>query len=275
MLVGKAALMAHSNAAYGRTAAGVPQLALSFVAFVDVLGVKEHATGADAGTTLATLDAGLRTARKKSEFDLQFPEHHASWFSDNLAICCPLQQVHHAETLLGTMLRGISWLELSLAVKGFFLRGGLAAGEHFADDLVSFGPALVDAVELERLACRPRVILGESMLPFVQEFVSYYSSHTDAPLNVLPARDAGDEVTFANYLAVALHLGDEARRQLLEQHRDSVRGQLHVHNGGDDVSAKYAWVAAYHDWFIAEFAASDGDLALGSASSAQLERLAD
>jgi hypothetical protein len=219
------------------------------------------------------LDAALRTARKKSEFDLQFPEHHASWFSDNLAICCPLQQAHHPETLLGTMLRGISWLELSLAVEGFFLRGGLAAGDHFADDSVSFGPALVEAVELERLASQPRVILGGSMLPFVEEFVRYYSSQMDAPLNRLLARDAGEEVTFVNYLAEALHLGDEERRQLLGQHRDSVREQLSVHSGGDDVAAKYAWVASYHDWFIAEFAAADADLAVGSERRAQFERL--
>ena len=52
-------------------------------------------------------------------------------------------------------------LQLTLLRKGFLIRGAITVGDMYHDEHYCFGPALIEAVELEKLAMYPRVILIE------------------------------------------------------------------------------------------------------------------
>ena len=62
------------------------------------------------------------------------------------------------------MLYDIYLLQISLIQQGISVRGAISMGKLFHDEHVVFGPALVEAAELEKLAMYPRVILSKETL---------------------------------------------------------------------------------------------------------------
>lgn len=138
---------------------GVPQLRASMVTFADLLGTSEHAAADTAQITLAALDAALANARSESDVDNRMDYFVTSWFSDNVAMAAPIG-AEEIEMQIGLMLLSTSWLQLLLAQDGFFLRGGMQFGLQFADPAITFGPALVDAVRIEKETGFPRVALS-------------------------------------------------------------------------------------------------------------------
>ena len=65
---------------------------------------------------------------------------------------------------VSSILMDVHNLQLKLVTKGILLRGAVTSGLLYHDEDFVFGPALNDAVELERLANYPRVILDGEIL---------------------------------------------------------------------------------------------------------------
>jgi hypothetical protein len=58
----------------------------------------------------------------------------------------------------------LSILQVWAAARGFFLRGGIAHGDHYEKGRVMFGPAYLNAYGLEKSALWPRVLVHPSVL---------------------------------------------------------------------------------------------------------------
>ncbi len=211
--------------AYPRNA-GVPELLRSVVAFVDLLGTSEHASEESAQETLEKLDASLRRARDQSGIDEALSWFHASWFSDNLSICAPLPQPRRQgdrsfeESSLGFVT--VMWLQFRLAIDGFVLRGGITVGPQFADRDVNFGPALVEAVALEKGAKYPRVVVDDLTLEVVDDHFGDYFTLSENPFHLELMR-APDGRVFVSYLAAVFEADDpEEAHEMLNRHRAAV-----------------------------------------------------
>lgn len=98
-------------------------------------------------------------------------------------------------------------------------------------DKFLFGPALVDAVQLEKEAVFPRVLLSESVLKYVSP---------ESPCAHLVLRDS-DGKAFVHYLS--------GRAHVLERHRDYVQKGLLENASRVHERQKYEWLAQYHDFF--------------------------
>lgn len=73
----------------------------------------------------------------------------AALFSDTLVLAAPVLRKDDEEAAIGGLVVQAAWLQLNLIAEGFFARGGLSFGRfHIRDGLV-FGPALVEAYDLE------------------------------------------------------------------------------------------------------------------------------
>ena len=83
-----------------------------------------------------------------------------SQFSDSIVVSYSLAE---RGAVFG-MLYDIYLLQIQLVQRGFLVRGAITVGKLFHDEHIVFGPALVEAAELERLAMYPRVILGQEIL---------------------------------------------------------------------------------------------------------------
>lgn len=85
-----------------------------------------------------------------------------SFFSDNFAISVPPGQAELLFTIL-------AWVSRRLLHAGFLVRGGIALGYLHHDPNVIFGPALIEAVELEREAIYPRLLCSARLREFLAD----------------------------------------------------------------------------------------------------------
>jgi hypothetical protein len=209
-------------------AAGKPRLIDCGVLYVDLLGVSAMTEAGDPQQELADLDAVLRGS---------FRDYHrsnewiATMFSDLLVIATPADG---PEVLAGLIEQG-ALLQLDLALKGFFLRGGFAVGLfHDMEDIV-FGPALVEAHELEQNeAVHPRVVLSSHASECVK-------GH-DVPLML-----DQDGRPFVNYLAPAFDDMTVDVDRVLDAHRLVVSRKLRRFRDDSRRWDKYRWVAEFHN----------------------------
>ncbi len=217
-----------------------PRLVRCAVLFMDLLGVGAMNRSRSAARHLVELERAVTVNYR--DYLSPFSPWPSAFFSDTLVLAAPLvdDRDEAAEvTLLATQ---AAWLQMSLARAGFFARGGLSIGRfHIREGLV-FGPALVDAYELEsQVATHPRIVLSQAAQACQRTVLG-----TSPDGNPLLIRD-GDGWTFINYLAIQIDIDTEDPRQPVLAHRDQIVANLQAHRGSRRVWEKYRWVAEYHN----------------------------
>lgn len=212
-----------------------PRLVRCAVLFLDLLGVRAMTQGSeeDVQRRLVALDAVVgETVRQYVGPDVRFP---AVFFSDTLVVATPAEDPARAVDLL---IGDAAQLQQALTARGFFVRGGLSLGLFSVGDGLIFGPALVEAYELDsRHALHPRIVLSKE-------------AEAVAPRNTGLMRD-GDGHVFVNYLDRLLELVDGPDADL-EAHAEQVTRRLLDHRGNRRIWEKYRWAAEYHNAFLAE-----------------------
>lgn len=129
------------------------------VAYLDILGftskvkdVREDAARlqkvAEDLESLETILSGPSTSKL-----------HTHMFSDTIVLTFP-----KPSRVPGYGMSYLSLFQVYSAVRGFFVRGGISHGDHYEKGRVMFGPAYLEAFELEGLAVWPRVLIHPSVL---------------------------------------------------------------------------------------------------------------
>jgi hypothetical protein len=157
------------------------------VCFLDVLGFKELVNTPvrpDASVDeakVAAIAKALTTIRRAMDVDKPekfFDGMQVTQFSDSIAFSFPANEktgVFHA-------LLQIVWVQLELVYHGILVRGAMKCGKLVHTPELIFGPAFVDAYELEsKAACYPRVILEDSV---IQAGAAAHARHHDSATEV-------------------------------------------------------------------------------------------
>ncbi|MDZ4627242.1 hypothetical protein ORM76_28590, partial [Bacillus cereus] len=157
-----------------------PRLIPSVVSFIDVLGFSQlgmKAINSDEGDVfLNQIHTSLNKARHAITNQLSLGKDKV--FTDNVVIGWPIYGDGEGE--LGTTFLNLAQYQFSLALDGFFIRGGVSVGPHFMDEETVFGPELITAYKLESpVAVYPRIILGEKSIEQVHKYMAYYPSQYD------------------------------------------------------------------------------------------------
>jgi hypothetical protein len=245
---------------------GTPRLARCALLFLDLLGVRKMATGSHAQQNLLELEQALRSPLKGLlDPESAFP---AAVFSDTLVMASPTDLFGGDEPAIAGLLLQAAWLQMSLAERGFFARGAITIGDFYIRDDLSYGPALVEAYDLEReSAIHPRVILSEEVQEAQRQNLQAYVARKGQPLTTLLLRDR-DGRAFLNYLEGLLEeTGDPEPR--LQAHRDALAGKLAMYRDKSRVWEKYRWVSEYHNHFCRKRLPSSRDLLIPDADLAQ------
>ena len=174
-------------------------------------------------------------------------------FTDNIVVAYPLRDVefYHGEPELGTLLMLFADVQASLASDGFFLRGAIAVGDHYQDDDIAYGNALLEAVDLDRSGGPPRLVIGPSVEPLISVQLASYRHDSLAPHHTELLEDPEDETLFVNYLELGAfgHFPNgSADLDFLEAHRDNVSRGLSENSDNPHVRSKYEWLATYHNF---------------------------
>jgi len=140
------------------------------------------------------------------------------------------------------------------------VRGGVAFGNIFHEEQRVFGPAMVDAYELEsEKAIYPRIVISPKwMTALKSDKLMQSKNHTLKEelkyINKLIKKD-DDGLYFIDYIrAIRSELDDPEAGYILflERHRSLIKRNLTKHAGQKRVLQKYEWIARYHDELINE-----------------------
>jgi len=234
---------------------GEPVHRQSYCAFLDVLGFSDKIRASykddnSANTLLKDFHQILtkRLAwfkRRSGESMLYFKS-----FSDNVLLAWP-QSSDDMEAEFVYIMWSINNYQFQMALKGFFIRGGLAADLLFVDENCVYGMALLEAYHLEsEVAVNPVVVLCDKSMKLVDEHIRFYVGEPAPQLNhVLKGPDGR---YFLNYLTECID-DDDGEQSLdtesLRQHKIQIESALKTYAEKPKVFSKYVWLAAYHNYF--------------------------
>ena len=231
---------------------GKPILEQSIVVQADILGYKSR------------MERALRDGREEEELQLLHDaiteaqgeigdpsgrKWRVKTFSDNLIIGYPWIGSGEGAFEFGQACFNIAHYQLSLAVRGVLIRGGIAVGPIHIGGHFIFGPILSEMSGMEKAAKNPRVYLAKSATDYVSR---HQICDADDSLARLFWKDGSSE--FLSYLDPIDSLRDSLREAMVGKHRDMIVENLRefrirssVHDKG--VFAKYLWLANYHNTF--------------------------
>lgn len=244
---------------------GDPQMQPSIVAFVDILGYQDLIIAArdsgDEKALLALLHRTLKAAinhlnELNEDGEPYLPKD--SWlekpfktqtFTDNIVIGYPYYR--DGEFEMGDVFSKLAFFQLAMVNAGFFIRGAIAVGDLFIDEITVFGPGLIDSYVGESSDARdPRIILTGTARDAVLRHVKYYGNPKHSPQARELFHDA-DGQFFLNYLDTILIAEYEQGPffEELEKHKSAIDAKLTAYRDRPKIWSKYAWTANYHNYF--------------------------
>lgn len=174
----------------------------------------------------------------------------AAFFSDTFVAASPVGHEPRAdEVAVAELVEQAAWLQLDLLDRGFFVRGAVTLGPFYIQGGLVFGPALIEAYELERdAAVHPRIVLGPRAEEAQRQAAS--APESAAGLQSQPLLCDDDGRVFVDYLRVLLE-DPQDPTPALKGYRDAVATRLQEHRRERHIWEKYRWVAEYHNQILA------------------------
>ena len=179
------------------------------------------------------------------------PKWEMKVFTDNIVLGFPLL-THDAELEIATIVLSLAPYQLALARRGFFVRGGITLGPLFMDEFVVYGPALLEAHEIEHnLARDPRIVVSKEVCELLKQHIYYRLDPEDAPQNKEFLVDTDGQI-FVNYLGRCFRSSDNGGldSDSLRMHKKHIEIGLHDHTSNPRIWAKYSWLATYHNYAV-------------------------
>ncbi len=179
------------------------------VCFLDILAFKKQILssvdkdGTDSTKMIADIVNMLSGIRDILDIDKaeERPGTEITQFSDSVVISFP----ENTESGVFYVLLYIMWVQIYLVHQGFLCRGGIAHGKLIHTSKLLFGPAFLDAYDLElNVAVYPRVILAKSIIEAgVKAHASYnLPKHEEKSIMSLLEQDC-DGMYYINYITGA------------------------------------------------------------------------
>jgi len=248
-----------------------PSLKTSIVCFVDILGFSQLSLEAlkdnNGDAFLFKLRNALSNAYKQIRENSKGWKNEESYsikiFTDNIVVGYPLNsfELDFGESELSRIFRIFSTFQANLAIEGFLSRGGIAVGDHYMDDDIVFGDALLKAVNKDKPGGPPNISLDQSAVDILQRHLGFYGNSDFAPQKYQLLEDA-DGTIFINYLTEAFVAFPDAGIffEIIEEHRNTIINGLVKYKTNPGVRAKYEWAARYHNYVCDDVASQYSNL---------------
>lgn len=231
-----------------------PELLESFVCFADILGFSEYIRSKpkeEQAQVLLDLHSQLSdcyTEIKKLNASANFKA-----FTDNIVLAYPRHE--DGEWQLGNIITSISEFQLNMTLNGYFVRGGTSLGDYYGDDTFAFGPALLEAHDLENMyAIHPRIAISDTVAALMGAYIKDFYGGSHAPQSEQVLLDSEDNIYFINYLYIIEELLDDdlplaKYLDMVMTHKEKIEAALEKYSENPKIRSKYSWVAKYHNHF--------------------------
>jgi hypothetical protein len=231
---------------------GEPQLVDCAVLFVDLLGVSAMAQDERAEGELKRFNENIRNAFPyeigAAAVAGEGGPYPATVFSDSVVQSVPILDELTAAKAIFQVVLEVAQLQTELATRDYFARGAVTLGKVHSYDGLLFGPALVEAVSLERdVAIDPRIVLSPAALGALLKGAAAEGDER-VVYEETPVLVDEDRVPFVDYLSGAFQADIELELpDRLHEHRDAVHKQLERQLTNFGRWSKHRWVAEYHN----------------------------
>lgn len=208
------------------------------VAFIDVLGTKEKISISEIDS-LNIVHNSYDEAIKYMEmiFDKKWFENKrpkAKIFSDNIILYCPVFNNDYKIAFIDTLML-VAMIQTQFLDNGYLVRGGITTGSFFADDVMVWGNALVEAYKLEsECATYPRIIIGSSIANKLNlcDFIPFIYQDDDKKF-------------FVDYLSNVFGLNSEIRFSIVNKAWQSVENDIKQYSNNRKILDKLMWHKKY------------------------------
>jgi hypothetical protein len=231
---------------------GTPRLIECAVLYFDLLGVSAMAQGQAAEGELREFDKLIREA-------LPYPigaaaaeassrgASSAAVFSDSVVQTIPIASDLPAAGPIFQLVVEVAQSQTELAVRKYFARGAITLDDFHAYDGLLFGPALVEAAQLEQeVANVPRIVLSSSICAALIDRAE--AGGESAFYGEVPVLVDEDGIAFVDYLGGAFQSDPEiVLPEMLARHQEVVSDKLEKNLTNFHRWSKYRWVAEYHN----------------------------
>jgi hypothetical protein len=195
-------------------------------------------------------------------------------FSDLIVNVTPLDTIQPLHGLFNDIAT-LGWRQFMLAIRGIFVRGGVTLGDIYVDSRTIFGPALIQAYDIERTTAKwPIIAIDPQLIRTLKGMARrYYAERRRSDRDeswlakaflgqfALLFKKTEEGTYFLDYLSCfAYHdLATGDLRYYLQDHRDSVK-KAHARYA----HWKYSFVAQYHDAYCRKCFPDDSTLLIGA-----------
>lgn len=229
-----------------------PQLVESCVLFFDLMGIREMSKSGSAQAHLRRLRPALQAAVDRAGTEDRDLPVASTWFTDNAVVATPVRRSDEREIDVGGIEISAAYLLLVCWGRGFLGRGAITYGPHYMDEHFVFGPALIEAAELEKAAKWPRVVLSPAAVEVEEEHSTFYANPlTSEQSGCLACDETG--TTFIDHLGIYIdeEHDDRALDHFLSLHRQATENGLDAHERESKVWSKWRWLAEYQNFALA------------------------
>jgi hypothetical protein len=227
----------------------------SFCVYMDVLGFEKMIEESkDNGKKLfkrfhKIVSNNIAKLKKYDEWEIKT-------FTDNIVLGYP-RYSYDGEIEFANIFFKIGDFQLSMALEGFFIRGGISIGQLFMDENVVFGPALLDARKIEDEISRdPRIVLSQHVYEIIRNCCTrYFAEPYFSPHNKTILIDP-DGQPYLNYLDCLVEEdtgGLIFNWQGIKKHKKQIEFNLKRYRSNPKIWAKYHWLVNYHNYFCNQY----------------------
>lgn len=139
-----------------------------YIVFIDILGFKDIVNKSNndnkkAKEILESLKYIERIKKENDEiFKLTSINRRVTIFSDSIIISYP--PLNAGSGCFLSLVLDIIYISIELLDKGIYIRGGMTYGKLYHEDNICFGPAMIEAYNLEQKATYPRIIIDKKVI---------------------------------------------------------------------------------------------------------------
>lgn len=213
--------------------------------FFDILGFKElvsHRPAPEVGRILSILQQSTALGEVPRAGAVRVISFSDSIVRSRVVAAKPSAALLHEELI------DILQAQLSLALDGVFIRGGMSLSDIYMSDSQVFGPALVRSYELEsNFATYPRVLIDPDL---VAAFAAAEQGGSAGEAFTLLTQRGDDGMYYGHYLGqLAVGYTQAEKDTFLDAHKRAILTSVKALRGGafSRAKQKYTWLARYHN----------------------------
>ena len=197
------------------------------VSFIDILGSSQNMKKDPEGTLNIVHNAYEKAIETYKQLygDLQ-NEIKVRIFSDNIVVFCKCDKLK-VKTAFQVVVLLSAIIQVNFLNSNILVRGGIAKGDFFADDLMMWGNALVEAYKIENsISIYPRIVISPNLIGEIGLFSTKDDKIKDFSKKYI--LQDNDNMCYINYIYITNALKDPtiSRLMFLERATEMIKNSI-------------------------------------------------